>query len=203
MKIAIFGATGPSGQQLLQQALQKGYSVTALVRNPAKLTVHDKNLTIIKGNALNYDDVDKTVKGQDVVLSTLGVKPPSREKVVGPAIGNIIRAMTNHNVKRLIVESAFFMDESARKNPFTNLLTVTFMKGLYEDKKVQNEALRKSELDWTEVQPTMLTNGPKSKYRINVRPGMFSKISRANVADFMLKQVKDNSYLQQAILLSE
>ncbi|MFZ5535230.1 MAG: NAD(P)-dependent oxidoreductase [Patescibacteria group bacterium] len=203
MKLAIFGATGPSGQLLVKQALRAGYNVTVLVRDPAKLGVQNKNLTVIKGNVLNYDDVDKTVKGQDVVLSALGVKPPSREKVVGPATRNIVRAMVSHSVKRLIVESAFFMDESVRKNLFIKLLTVTFMKGLYDDKKIQNEALQKSGLDWTEVRPTMLTNGPKSSYRINVKPGMFSKISRANVADFMLKEIVDGNFKNKSVIITE
>jgi len=69
MKIAVFGATGPTGQQLVKQALQKGHNITVLARNPSKIAIENKNLTVIKGNALSYEDVEKTVKGQDAVLS--------------------------------------------------------------------------------------------------------------------------------------
>lgn len=203
MKVAIFGATGPTGQTLVKQALKKGYNVTAFARSPEKLSIKDNNLTVVKGDVLRYEDVEKAVKGQDVVLSALGVKPPSREKVVGPGVTNIIKAMEKHGVKRLIVESAFFMDEEARKNPFVKFLTATFMKGLYEDKKEQNARLSKSSILWTEVRPAMLTNGPKSTYKVNVKPGMFSKISRANVADFMLKQIDDKAYIEKAVIITE
>lgn len=203
MKIAVFGATGPTGRQLVKQALQKGYNVTVLARNPSKIANENKNLTVIKGDALNYADVEKTVKGQEVVLSALGVKPPSREKVVGPAMKNIISAMKEHKVERIIVDSAFFMDEEVRKSPFIKVLTATFMKGLYEDKNEQNEALQKSNLAWTEVRPSMLTNGSKSKYKVNVKPGMFSKISRANVADFMLKQITETNFVKKAVIITQ
>ncbi len=203
MKVAIFGATGPTGQQLVKQALQKGYNVTVLARNPSKIANENKNLTVIKGDALSYEDVEKTVKGQDAVLSALGVKPPSREKVVGPAMKNIIRAMKEHRVERIIVDSAFFMDEEVRKGIFVKLLNATFMKGLYEDKKEQNKALAESNLKWTEVRPTMLTNGGKSKYKIDVKPGMFSKISRANVADFMLNQITENDFVKKAVTITQ
>lgn len=155
MRIAIFGATGPTGQELIKQALKNGYAVTAFVRSSEKLSVKDDNLTIIKGDALRYDDVEKAVKGQDAVLSALGVKPPSKIKAVGPGVANIIKAMERHGVKRLIVESAFFMDEQSRKSPFVRLLTATFMKGLFEDKKEQNKHLRNSSVLWTEVRPAV------------------------------------------------
>ena len=77
------------------------------------------------------------------------------------------------------------------------------MKGLYEDKKEQNKILQESSVDWTEVRPTMLTNGQKTKYKIDVKPGMFSKISRANVADFMLNQISDTTFVKKAVIITE
>ncbi len=203
MRLAILGATGPTGQQLVKQALQAGHMVTALVRNPAKLPIKDKHLAIIQGDALVYEDVEKVVKDQDAVLSALGVKPPSNEKLVGPATTNIVKAMENHGIKRLIIQSGFFMDESVRKKPLVKVLTKTFMKGIYEDKKVQNSQLEKSELQWTEVRPTMLTNKAKKSYKIDQTPGNMSKISRANVADFMLSQLSDKQFLNKAVIITE
>lgn len=203
MNVLIFGATGPTGQELVKQALKKGHKITILARTPGKIALYNDKINIIKGDVLNYDDVEKAMKGQDVVLSALGVKPPSREKVVGPGMKNIIKAMNKYNVKRLIVQSAFFMDEKVKKNLFVKFLISTFMKGLYEDKSVQNKALKASSLNWTEVRPTMLTNGNKSKYKIDVSPGMFSKISRANVADFMLEQISDTAFLQKPVIITQ
>ncbi len=203
MRLAILGATGPTGQQLVKQALKAGHTVTALVRNPAKLPIKDKRLTVVRGDALVYEDVEKVVKGQDVVLSALGVKPPSKEKLVGPATVNIVKAMKKYDVKRLIIQSGFFMDESVRKKPLVKVLTKTFMKGIYEDKKVQNAELLRSGLQWTEVRPTMLTNKGKTAYKVDQTPGNMSKISRANVAYFMLDQLSDKKYINKAVIIRE
>ncbi len=206
MKIAIFGATGGTGKELVSQALEQGHEITALVRNPQKLSFNDQRVNIIKGDVLNKDEVLKTIQGNDAVLVALGVKPPSKAKVVGPGTKNIIEAMKANNVKRLIVESAMFMDDVLRQRSFLmRLLAATLMKGLYRDKLVQEKAVMESGLDWVIARPTGLTNGAKNGWQVrNSREaGMTSRISRANVADFMLKQIKDDSYLRRTVLLSE
>ena len=207
MKIAIFGATGGTGKELVKQTLERGHEITALVRDPQKLSVSDQRVNIIKGDVLNKDDVSKTIQGSDAVLVALGVKPPSKAKVVGPGTKNIIDAMRAHNVKRLIVESAMFMDDAVRKNSFLiSLLTKTFMKGLYADKLVQESVVRESGLEWVIVRPVGLSNGHKTEiYRFGENiplKGMFPTISRADVADFMLKQLSSDTNLNKAILVA-
>jgi len=139
---------------------------------------------------------------------TLGVKPPSKAKVVGPGTKNIIEGMKTHKVKRLIVESAMFMDDAVRKNSFLiALLTKTFMKGLYADKLVQESAVRESGLEWVIVRPVGLTSGPKTgiyQFGENLQlKGMFPTISRADAADFMLKQLSSDTNLNKAILVAK
>jgi len=207
MKIAIFGATGGTGKELVKQALERGHGITALVRDPQKLSVSDQRVNIIKGDVLNKDDVSKTIQGSDAALVALGVKPPSKTKVVGPGTKNIIEGMKTHKVKRLIVESAMFMDDAVRKNSFLiSILTKTFMKGLYADKLVQESAVRESGLEWVIVRPVGLANGPKTEiYRFGETlqlKGVFPTISRADVADFMLKQLSSDANLNKAILVA-
>ena len=207
MKIAIFGATGGTGQEIVKQALEQGHEITVLVRSPEKLSLNNKKLKIIKGDVLNKEDVLKTIQGNDAVLVALGVKPPSKAKVVGPGTKNIIEAMKAHNVKRLIVESAMFMDDAVRKNSFLiSLLTKTFMKGLYADKLVQESAVRESGLKWVIIRPVGLTNKPKTKtYRFGESlklKGVFPTISRADVADFMLKQLRSDANIQKTVLVA-
>ncbi|AJF62820.1 MAG: NAD-dependent epimerase/dehydratase [archaeon GW2011_AR20] len=207
MKIAIFGATGGTGKELVKQALEQGHEITALVRNPEKLSINNKKLKIIKGDVLNEDDVSKAIQGSDAVLVALGVKPLSKAKVVGPGTKNIIEAMKAHNAKRLIVESAMFMDDAVRKNSFLiSLLTKTFMKGLYADKLVQESAIRKSGLKWVIVRPVGLANGPKTEtYRFGESlelKGLFPMIARADVADFMLKQLRSDVNLHKMVLIA-
>ena len=207
MKIAIFGATGGTGEELVKQALKQGHEITALVRNPQKFSFSDQRVNIVKGDVLNKDDVSKTVQGNDAVLVAFGVKPPSKTKVVGPGTKNIIDAMKTHNVKRLIVASAMFMDDAVRKNSFLiSLLTKTFMKGLYADKLVQESAIRKSGLKWVIVRPVGLANGPKTEtYRFGESlelKGLFPMIARADVADFMLKQLRSDVNLHKMVLIA-
>jgi putative NADH-flavin reductase len=207
MKIAIFGATGGTGREIVKQAIEQGHEITVLVRNPQNLSIHDKKLNIITGDVLNKEDAVRTIQGNEAILVALGVKPPSKAKVVGPGTKNIIEAMKAHNVKRLIVESAMFMDDVVRKNSFLiSLLTKTFMKGLYADKLVQESAVRESGLEWVIVRPVGLTSGSKTeKYRFGENlplKGMFPTISRADVADFMLKQLSSNDNLHKAILVA-
>lgn len=195
-----------TGQQLVQQALEQGHSVTAFVRSPEKLNIKNNSLSVIMGDVLDKAAVENAVQGHDAVLVALGVKPPSRKAVVGPGTQNILAAMKKHGVRRIIVESAMFMDDALRQRSFLmRLLVATLMKGLYRDKLVQEKAVIESGLDWVIARPTGLTNGAKSGWQVRDprEAGMTSRISRSNVADFILQQVKDNSYLRRAILLSE
>lgn len=206
MKLIIFGATGGTGQQLVLQALEQGHLVTAFVRSPEKLSIKNSSLLVVKGDVLDKTAVEQAVQGHDAVLVALGVTPPSRKVVVGPGTQNILVAMKKHGIRRIVIESAMFMDDALRqKSILMRLLVATFMSGLYRDKLVQEKAVMESGLDWVIARPTALTNGAKSGWRVPNpnEAGMTSRISRANVADFMLKQVKDNSYLRKVILLSE
>lgn len=207
MKIALFGATGGTGKEIITQALEQGHEITALVRDPQKVTIDDRRLKVIEGDVLNKDDVSKVVHGSQAVLVALGVKPPSKAKLVGPGTENIIEAMKANNVKRLIVESAMFMDDTVRKNSFIiSLLTKTLMKGPYADKLVQESVVKSSGLEWLIVRPVGLSNGPKTRsYRSGEKlklKGMFPTISRADVADFMIKQTQSDSSLYKAILIA-
>ena len=207
MKIIIFGATGGTGQALVKQALEKGHTVTVLARNPEKVEIRHANLSVIKGDVLDTASVEKAIAGHDAVLVALGVKPPSRAVVVGPGTKNIINAMKKHDIKRLIVESAMFMDDTVRKNSFLiSILTKTFMKGLYADKLVQEATIRESDMEWVIIRPVGLTNGPKTEiYRFGESlklKGISPTISRADVADFMLKQLNSNTNIHKAVLVA-
>lgn len=207
MNIALFGATGGTGKAIIAQALEQGHTITALVRDPQKLSSTDQRVTIIKGDVLNPNDVSKVLQGSDVVVVALGVKPPSKAQVVGPGTKNIIEAMKAHKVQRLVVESAMFMDDVVRKDSLLiALVTKTFMKGPHADKLVQESAVRASGLEWVIVRPVGLSNGPKTgAYSVGEKlklKGMFPTISRADVADCMLKQLQSDANLHTAVLIA-
>ena len=209
MRITIFGATGRTGKQLVEQALKEGNEVVAFARNPSKLNIADKNLTIVQGELTDDALIENAVKGADAVISVLGPRGGSRTKPLTQGMHNIIEAMTKQGVRRLIISSTLSAKDpndlpEFRAKALVNLVRVT-MHAAYEEIVSVAETVRASNLDWTIVRLTMLNNKPKSG---KVRAGYLGRgevgtwISRADIADFMLKQTQDTKYLRQAPAIS-
>lgn len=209
MKLIIFGATGGTGRQLVAQALEQGHDVTAFVRNPAKLDQKHEKLTMIQGDALSYASVERAIQGQDAVLCALGM-PNIRDKsnLRTHATKNIIRAMDNTGVKRFVCLSGHGAGNSFETLPFhyKYLLVPLMMRNLYADHNLQEGYIRESQLDWTIARPGNLTDGERTGDYQHGFTGenrtITLKISRADTADFMLKQLADDTYLYQAPSLS-
>lgn len=204
MKIFIIGATGGTGWELVKQALEQGHHVTALVRNPKKLTIQHPNLTLVKGNVLNYPDVENAVRGNDAVLSALGHKRWFiKTTILSQGTKNIITAMEKHGVKRFVCETSLGVGDSWGKlGLYYTLFVIPVITYFYfRDKKRQEQYIKESSLDWVIVRPGRLTNGRKrGVYRHGTDLGNYIltlRISRADVAEFMLKQLTDNSYLHK------
>jgi len=206
MKILIIGATGGTGKELVIQALERDFEVTAFARNPSKLKFKHERLKIILGNVLNPESVNSVVKGQDAVLCALGHKRwfyPNN--ILSQGTKNIIDAMQRNNVRRFICETALGVGNSfGRLGLYYTLFTIPFILPFYYwDKGRQEKIIRSSSLDWTIVRPGMLTNGKrKGKYKHGEKVGNFIwsvRISRADTADFMLSQLNDNTHLHKAV----
>jgi putative NADH-flavin reductase len=206
MKLLLFGSTGPTGRRLLEQALEQGHEVTAFARTPTLLDLHHDLLTVIQGNVLDAARVAEAIAGHDAVLSTLGVKPWNVGTVLSQGTRNIIAGMQGHGVRRLIVMSSFGVSESWQMATLPQRIVMwLFLRGIYRDKAVQDQVLRASDRDWVLVRPPRLTHGPRTgKYRVaaQMRLGFQDSISRADVADFMLRQLQDGAWLRQAVVIS-
>lgn len=209
MKLLLLGATGRTGQELLAQALDHGHEVTALVRDPDKLTVQDERLRILAGGATDADDAEKAVEGQDAVLCTLGprsAKALVRCNLMRGSIGALAPAMVRHGVARLVLLSALGAGQSADHAPAALRLAFrTFFRVVGRDKAEAEECLRRSGLDWTIVYPPSLTSGPRTgvyRHGDSLEVHGVPKISRADVAQFMLAQVTDPSYRQKHVIVS-
>lgn len=201
-KVIIFGATGQTGIQLVKEALGQNQRVTAFVRNPKKLHITHENLSIVTGDVRNANDVEKAVEGHDAVISALGTKP-FQEPVCATGILNIITAMKKHNVPRLIAESAHGARES-NKEISTKILRF-LLRSIMKDKDEMENIIENSGLEWIVVRPAMLTNGKKTgSYRVgtNIKAGFFAKISRADVADLMIKSIVDDHHLNQCVTIT-
>jgi len=207
MDLIIFGSTGPTGRLLVQQALEQGHRITAFARSPAKMTIQHANLSIAQGDVLDYASVEAAVKGKDAVLSALGVRKLGRTAVLSEGTRNILMAMEEHGVRRLIQMSSLGVGESKGQFPWhLEILVWLFLRNIYADKEVQERFIRESSVDWTIVRPAALTNGPRrGAYRAWIGkpdPPIKGRISRADVAEFVLKQLTDDRYLKQAPGLS-
>jgi putative NADH-flavin reductase len=209
MKLAIFGATGRTGRPLVQQALEAGHEVVALVRTPAKLTLQNDRLTVIQGDTMNPNDVDKAVRGAEAVLSVLGQSKDSPHDLQTVATRNIIAAMEKYGIKRLVSLTGAGVDAPQDRPKLANHLIKFALKTLsgqvLKDGENHAHAIQNSKLDWVIVRGPMLNEGPYTgKYRVGwVGVNTGARISRADLADFMLKQVTDNTYLHQMPMVSD
>jgi putative NADH-flavin reductase len=224
MKILVFGATGGTGARLVQQALEQGHVVTAFARDPGKVKRTHENLRVVRGDVLRAETVDAAVAGQDAVLSALGIRLPIRVLILIVELGvpilailllgrrrtvlsdgtrNIVRAMEGAGIKRFVCESSLGVGDSKWKLGIgLNLIAMPlFLRNILADKEEQERIIAASSLDWVIVRPTALTNGPRRKvYRVGSGIGHWffpSRISRADVAAFMLEQLTDATYLRK------
>lgn len=210
MKIAVFGASGQTGKQVVQQALDQGHEVKAYVRDPDKLQITDERLEIIQGDVLDSQTVDRAIEGVDAAILALGSKPDTAPNVLAQGTTNIINAMKKHAVKRIIVESSYPMSGAPEGMEFLKKsgmdeAQIAAVKPMLDDKVNQEKEVRESGLEWIIVRPLMLTNEVKTgSYRVgeklDVKPG--DKISRADVADFMLKKLQNDEWLQKTVTIS-
>lgn len=217
MRLTIVAATGGIGRQLLDQAVEAAQSVTAVVRNANGLSKTVRTFTVDLSNA-DPMTLQTAIKGADAVLSGLGARSAGDAGVAARGTRAIILAMKAVGVNRIVVVSAApigTVSSPARPNPPTHdpgdgffmrhllapLVKAAFRRH-YADLARMEDVLRESSVDWTIVRPPRLTNGPKRRhYRIafgqNLRRGL--SISRADVADFMLRAVDDPKTIRQVI----
>lgn len=204
-KILIVGATGGTGRQLVAQALERGLSVTALVRDPSKLGIEHPNLRIVQGDVLDYASVEAAVKGQEAVVSALGHKQYFRPtRILSEGTRNILRAMEANSVPRFVCQTSLGIGDSAGRMGlyYTFIVCPLVVPFYFWDKTRQERLIAESKLEWVIVRPGALTNGEKrGKYRHGGGIGNLVttvKISRADVAGFMLNQLTDDAYLGTA-----
>ena len=211
MQILIFGSTGGTGRQLVEQALHQGYKVTAFARNPEKLQLKDSNLKMIQGDVMDLSSVEYAMQNQDAVLSSIGSPANKIGTIRSTGTKNIIHAMEKTGIRRFICQTSLGYGDSSKvldQTPFYfKYLIVPFIlrKG-FADHELQESYIKSSQLDWVIVRPGNLTD---DKHTGKYRHGFAAtdkkikvKISRADVADFMLKQLTNDIYLHKTPGLS-
>jgi putative NADH-flavin reductase len=209
-RVLVLGATGRTGQQVVAQALEQGHAVTVFVRDPARLNAASERLAVVIGDVTRDSAaLVEAVRDNDAVISALGVGDALKANgLIAGAVPTIVAAMQAAGVRRLIFTSAYGVAETIRDTPLIpRLLIRSLLKDLYADKNAGERELRRigGDIDWTLVYPTTLTNGPRTgRYRFGERLSLrgVPRVSRADVADFLLTQLLDRTYVNKGVLVS-
>jgi len=205
MKLAIFGASGKTGIELVKQALEKDHAVTALVRDPSRLSIQHDQLDLSTGDVLNPENVSDVVQGQDAVVCVLGSSDLKKTTIRSQGTVNIIQAMKQHGLQRFIVVSAMGTGDSWDTLSAANkFFYATVLKSSREDHEAQEAAVKESGLDWTIIRPSGLTGEQKTgEYEVGEGiPAKTSRIARADVADLILKELEQDAFVGKAVTIT-
>jgi len=207
VRIAIFGGTGTVGSELLTQALRAGHDVRALVRTPSKLAVETSRLAVIEGNVKNPLAVKGALTDCEAVLSTLGATAKDDPDTRRTGTANIITAMSEAGIRRLVVMGGFHLHFAGDPGNVGQKLIVPILRlsrNLVEDTTAMGSLVQASDLDWTMVRSPRVVRGQRNgSYRTGIlKLGPWSKVTRADVASFMLRCLADSSYIRRAPMVS-
>ena len=208
MKITVIGASQGIGYELLRIALEEGHEVIALLRNPAKLSISNSRLRIVKGDILDPATVAAAVVGNDAVCLCVGIAPTRKPvNVFSRGAECVLAAMRQGTNQKLITVTGIGAGDSKGHGGFfyDRVINPLLLATIYADKDRQEAIVRASRVEWLIVRPGFLTNGPTTgKYRAieNLSGVTAGKISRADVADFMLKQLTTPTHFGKAPLLT-
>jgi putative NADH-flavin reductase len=208
MKLTIFGATGHIGSQIVAQALKQGHEVTAFTRTRGKITTSSERLRVVTGDVLDAAAAMEAVQGADAVLCVLGAPLMNKRQLRAKGTKNIISAMESAGVKRLICLSALGVSDSRAALPayYRYLIFPLILKHVLADHELQENYVKQSTLDWVIVRASNFTKGTLTgSYRhgfATIDRALKLKISHADVADFMLKQLTDDRYLLKTASIS-
>lgn len=206
MKLTVFGATGGVGQEIVKQALEAGHEVTAVVRDPARLTVTGERLEVVRADLRDPESLRPAVAGRDAVLSGLGARRRADAGVATELTRSVLKAMEAEGVRRLVVVSAAPVGPQPADQPLADRLMLkvvgAVLKDVYVDLAAMEDELARGATDWTSVRPPRLQDKPVTgSYRKVVggfpRAGRFA--GRADVAHAMLAVLDDPATVKQGV----
>ena len=208
MRVLIVGASKGIGLETTRQALAAGHHVRALARSALAMEISNPSLEKIKGNASKAEDIEAALVGVDVVIQTLGIGLGDMFRPVhlfSDATRILIAAMRDIGTKRLISVSGFGAGDSrASISPLQRIPFQIVFGRAYRDKSLQEKLIQQSGLDWTIVRPGVLTSGSRTgRYKILSDPSTWRNgiISRSDVADFLVRQIEDRTFVCRAPVL--
>ena len=208
MKLVVFGASRGAGLEVVKQALNAEHAVIAFVRSPSNLQIQHPNLTVFQGDALDADAVEKAIAGQEAVISTLGPTRPPVPHMMETSARNIVAGMKKHGVQRIVSTTGAGVrqpeDQPKFIDHFIGILLNLLAREVVMDSAANVKVIQASELDWTVIRFPRLTDGEHTgKYRVGyVDKDSSSQLSRADGADFVLKELVEKKWVRKLPLVS-
>jgi putative NADH-flavin reductase len=202
LRLAIFGATGRTGRVVVEHALRLGHEVNALTRDPARISPRSR-LRVVGGDVRDPTAVAATLHDADAIISALGRRRRGPD-VCTEGIRTVLSHAADNGPHRLILLSNYGVADSRHRTAY---VTVSWLleRPVLRDKEQMEALLPSSDSDWTVVRAPVLTNGPRTgDYRTgtDLRLSFTAKVSRADLAEFMLAELRDNTYLRQAVAIT-
>ena len=202
-RIIIFGATGKTGRLAVDRALQGNYDITAFGRSASKMDF-DQPVKKMQGDILNEENVSKAVKSQDCVIVCLGPINLKDQVTLTKGAENIVSAMQQHKVDRVIFISAAGVGESWKQIPwYSKLLFRTMLKTVISEHSKEEKIFIDSGLDWTAVRAAVLTNKQSDKTIITTNSGKVKTITREGLAQFLVDQIDSSKFKNQPITVGQ
>ncbi|HEX6224172.1 MAG TPA: NAD(P)H-binding protein [Chryseolinea sp.] len=205
-KLAVIGGTGKSGKYLVSQLLIHGFSLKLLLRNPETFERKNPFIEIVKGDARNYDSVDRLVDGCQCVISTLG-QPRGETSIFSQATSNVIRAMTQHEIQRYVLTTGLSVDTPLDKKSQKVKMATDWMKSNFPettlDKQVEFDVLSRSDIKWTLVRLPLIEQTDERRNMIaSLEDCPGDKISTTDLAYFLIEQLSAENYIKKAPFLA-
>jgi putative NADH-flavin reductase len=206
VRIVVLGASGGVGRVVVEEALKRRHEVTALARSPKKLADLATRIRIVQGDALDARAIEQAVTGQDVAIYALGAGNVRRTTLFSDSTRVLLTAMTQQGVRRLICVTGVGAGETKGHGGFLydRILYPLFTRGIYADKNKQESLIRESHTDWTIVRPAPFRKDkPPGPLRAvtDVRNITLRKISRLEVAQFLVDELEQNRYVRQSVFI--
>lgn len=202
LKLAVIGGTGKSGKYLVRNLLNQGYHFKLLLRNPQDYDIVSPQIEIVKGDAREYESIRLLLEGCGAVISTLG-QPRGETSIFSQATRNVIRAMTELNIKRYILITGLNVDSPSDKKGTKGKMATDWMKANYPettlDKQVEFDVLSNSNIDWTLVRlPLIEQTEERGKLAVSLEDCPGDKVSATDLAFFLIDQLSDVKYVRTA-----
>jgi putative NADH-flavin reductase len=208
MKLVVFGASRGAGLEVVKQALNAGHAVSAFVRSPSNLQIEHPNLTVFQGDAMDADAVEKAIVGQEAVVSTLGPTRPPVPHMMETSARNIVAGMKKHGVRRIVSTTGAGVrqpeDQPKLIDYLISILLNLVAREVVMDSAENVKVIQASGLDWTVIRfPRLMDGEHTGKYCVGyVDKDSSSQLSRADGADFVLKELVEKKWVRRLPLVS-